>query len=121
MRTYTDPESIGLRVKTPEEVRAILLELRVRLDALYGERLRGLYLFGSYARDDAGPGSDLDVLVVLDRIDGYMGEVRRMGGVTSALSLAYDTSIVPVFVREVAWRHEDSPFLENVRREGRAA
>ncbi len=118
MRTYTDPESIGLRVKTPEEVRAILAELRRRLEALYGERLRGLYLFGSYARGDAEPGSDLDVLVVLDRIDGYMGEIRRTGGATSTLSLEHDTSIIPVFVREEAWCDENSPFLVNVRREG---
>jgi uncharacterized protein len=118
MSTYTDPESIGLRVKTSEEVREILTELRQRLEELYGERLRGLYLFGSYARGEAEPDSDLDVVVVLGTVDGYMREIRRTGPVVSELSLAHDSSITPVFVTEEAWRAGDSPFLENARAEG---
>jgi uncharacterized protein len=42
--------------------------LRVKLDRYrerFGERLVDLRLFGSYARGDAGPDSDVDVLVLL--------------------------------------------------------
>jgi uncharacterized protein len=121
MRTYTDPEAIGLRVKTPEEVRAILLELRGRLEDLYGERLRGLYLFGSYARGEAEPGSDLDVLVVLDEVGSYWEEIERGGSITAELSLEHDVTISRIFVSGAEWNGGDTPLLRNVRREGRPA
>src|SRR6266571_2296599 len=53
---------------------AVAAELR----ALYGGRLRRVVLFGSWARGDAHPESDIDLLVVLDRVDSPWVGVRRM-------------------------------------------
>ncbi len=99
------------------DVKAILGELRRELAALYGERLRGLYLFGSYARGEADAESDLDVAVVLDRVERYGEEVDRVGGLVSRLSLEHDVSILPVFVSEEAWRTDDSLLLVNARQD----
>jgi predicted nucleotidyltransferase len=99
----------------------ILRTLRRELESLYRERFRGLYLFGSHARGDAGPESDVDVLVVLDRVERYGEEVRRTGGIFSSLSLEWEVSIVPVFTSEPKWRDASSAFLANVRREAPAA
>ena len=41
--------------------------LRDRFRDAFGDRLHQLVLYGSYARGDATPESDIDVLVVLDR------------------------------------------------------
>ena len=41
----------------------LLKEIKVRLSAAYGERLRGVVLYGSQARGDARPDSDVDILV----------------------------------------------------------
>jgi predicted nucleotidyltransferase len=38
--------------------------------------VRSLALFGSVARDEAGPASDIDLLVEFDRPTGYFGLVR---------------------------------------------
>lgn len=102
-------------------LRSILDELRQRLHALYGDDLLNLVLFGSQARGDADPGSDIDVLVVLDRPVVPGAEIERTGEIVADLSLRYDTVVSCLFVSAERYRTEQSPFLLNVRREGIAA
>ena len=102
-------------------VKALMGELKAGLQAIYGDRLRGVYLYGSYARGEADPESDLDVLVVLDRIDCYSDEVDRTGELGAELSLKYSVSISKVYKREHDWLERESPFLANVREEAIAA
>jgi predicted nucleotidyltransferase len=47
-----------------------LQALRERLRDRFGERLERMVLFGSYARGEAGPESDIDVLVVIRGLTG---------------------------------------------------
>lgn len=98
-------------------VRNLLTELRTGLAALYGARLRGVYLYGSYARDEADRESDVDVLVVLDHVTHYAAEVECTGPLVSTLSLQYGVSISRVFVSEQDWAGHKTPFLANVRDE----
>lgn len=51
-----------------------LAEQRGRLASEFG--VRSLALFGSFARDEAVGGSDIDLLVEFDRPTGYFGLVR---------------------------------------------
>ena len=96
-------------------VRQLLAEMRDGLKQVYGSRLRGLYLYGSYARNTPDPESDLDVLI--DRIDRYGAEVDKTGELASRLSLKYGITVSRVFAAEPEWREGDSPFLNNVRPE----
>ena len=43
----------------------LLDELKERLTSAYGHQLHAVVLFGSEARGEAGPDSDIDVLAVL--------------------------------------------------------
>jgi predicted nucleotidyltransferase len=57
---------------------AVLEEFRRQLIEHFGSRLVGLTLFGSHARGEAGAESDIDVAVVLDRIDSHTERVWPM-------------------------------------------
>ena len=104
--------------KIDDELRAILEELHHRFETLYGERLVCLVLFGSRARGDAAPESDLDVLVVLRGLVDPGEEIERTGEFTASLSLKHDVVISRVFISAEQFFAEQSPLLLNVRREG---
>ena len=99
----------------------LLGQVKDALTRLYGDRLRGVYLYGSFARGDYDPESDFDVLLVLDDFASYGGEVDRTGELAAKLSLEHSVSISLVFVREREWLTADTPFLRNVRHEAIAA
>lgn len=52
------------RLHPDAEALAVARELKARLRRRFGDRLRALYLFGSRARGDHRPASDVDVAVV---------------------------------------------------------
>lgn len=99
------------------EMTELLRELKEALSRIYGENLRGLYLYGSCARQLEGPESDVDVVILLRDFVDYWEEIQRTSHVIAELSLKYNVSISPVRVREADWIQEDSPFLNNVRKE----
>ncbi|MBI4494183.1 MAG: nucleotidyltransferase domain-containing protein [Chloroflexi bacterium] len=105
------------RCELPEHVRMALAELKEVLSRLYGERLRGIYLYGSYARGDYCPESDVDVLVVLGGPVRPGLEITRMNSVVAVICLKYDLliSLLPVAVE--AFESERQVFYEQVRRE----
>ena len=100
-----------------ENIQLILRELKEKVSRLYGDRLKGVYLFGSHARGEAGQDSDVDVLIVLDRVDNYSEEIDRTGEVVSDLSLRSGLTISRVFVSEERWRTDQTNFFLNVREE----
>ena len=99
----------------------LLKELKKELTLIYASRLQGIYLFGSYARQEQDPESDLDVLIVLTNIEGYSLEIKRTSEMISRLSLKFNITISRTFVREVDWKTGDTPLLRNVRQEAVAA
>ena len=104
-----------------EVLRRLLTELKAELNSLYGPRLKGVYLYGSYARGEQQKYSDIDVLIVLDEIRHYAGEVDHTGYLTSDLCLKYNVAVSRVFVSERDWKTRDTSFLANVREDAIAA
>jgi predicted nucleotidyltransferase len=96
----------------------MLRELRSRLEVLYGPRLVCLVLFGSHARGDAEPGSDIDVLVVLEGRVRPEEEIARTGEITAGMSLQNNVVISSTFISADRFEREESPLMINVRREG---
>ena len=96
----------------------ILKELRARLEELYGERLEKLVLYGSQARGDAEPDSDIDVLVVLRGEVSLGEEIGRNGRIFSELSLAHEVVLSPWFVSSREYAARSNSLMVNVHQEG---
>jgi predicted nucleotidyltransferase len=93
----TTPRTRVARKRIPATVRSALAEVKAGLHTLYGDRLRGLYLYGSYARGDFRPDSDVDVLAVLEGPLKPGLEISRMNEIVAPICLRHDLviSILP--------------------------
>ena len=96
----------------------ILREFRHGLECIYGSRLAGLILFGSQARGDALPDSDIDVLVVLHGLVNALQEAGRIREFRGDLCLRHNIVVSCVYVSAEQVQAADSPLLQNVRAEG---
>jgi uncharacterized protein len=127
--TYDPSESIltvedgrllaeGPMVKTRAEILRMLDELRNGCLALYGERLKGIYLYGSYARDEAQEDSDIDVAIVLRGPLDAAEEGRRTCGLVGDLSLRGNCLIAVFFLTEEEYKKTPYAIHRSIVREG---
>ena len=100
------------------KVQAIMDKLRSRFEMVYGPRLERIILYGSHARGEAEPGSDIDVLVVLKGPVNSGEEISRTGAIITEFSLGHGEVISCVFMDADQFMHRNGPLLRNVRREG---
>jgi predicted nucleotidyltransferase len=107
-----------MKSKVPVRIRKLMKELKGGLVRIYGDRLKGLYLYGSYARGEARSDSDIDVMIVLNNYESYGKEIDRTGELASSLSLEYGISISRVVMKETQWKNSDTPLLRNIRVDG---
>lgn len=103
------------------ELYAVLNEAADGLKQVFGEKLKAVILFGSYARGDFNRDSDVDIAVLLDmpreEISGYK---RRLIEYSSDLDFKYDilTSFRCIPCDEYERWKNSLPFYLNIEREG---
>lgn len=99
-------------------IQGILKRLVAGLSTLYAERLDQVLLYGSHARGEARPDSDIDVLVVLRNADSPGKEIARTSHLVADLCLRHDCVISCLFVDHDRFeRDRDLPFFMTVRRD----
>ena len=84
-------------------------------------RIHDAYLYGSYARGDFTPESDIDILLTVDMGQTEIAKHRNdVAKVTSQLSLEHDITVsVTVKPLEQFLRYQTTlPYYQNVVREG---
>ena len=96
----------------------ILGRLKASLLRIYGARLQGLYLYGSFARGEERSGSDLDVAMILDSYERPWIEIQRTGQIVSDLSLECGMTISLIPLRATDWFGNKKPLVRNIHREG---
>ena len=103
---------------THEEVLQLVHEFHDRLAVLYGDRLKGVYLYGSHARGEAREDSDIDIAVVLEGPVSRRQERRRTSELISALSLRENCVLMPFFLSQE--EHLTGPYavFRNIASEG---
>jgi predicted nucleotidyltransferase len=96
----------------------ILNELRQRLVQALGHQLANVILYGSYARGDAWPDSDIDVLIVVNGPLNYPDLMQRTSAHVADISLRHDVVVSRTFASTDQWETAHTPFLINIRRDG---
>jgi predicted nucleotidyltransferase len=106
--------------KVPLRIRKLMKELKSGLVRIYGDKLKGVYLYGSYARGDYRPGSDVDVMILLKNYKNYWNEQKKISQLASDVSLEYDVTLSCIFIKELQWKtaRNELPLIYNIHKEG---
>lgn len=99
-------------------IESLLRDLRTRLEALYGDRLHAVVLYGSYARGEERPESDVDVMVVLEGEVDPWREIRRMSEPGLEIELEYEEMVTLYPVSREDFERQSRSVLTNAHREG---
>lgn len=106
---------------TENQLKVILDRVAATARTALGDRLRGAYLYGSYARGDYDAESDVDILVLADVPREKLAVYKKpFLKATSDLGLEYDV-VVTVTLKDTDTfeKYLDAvPFYQNVRKEG---
>ena len=96
----------------------LLKEIKARLKAVHGDRLKGIVLYGSQARGDYRPDSDIDVLVLLEGPVDLGKDLEKNIHALSSLSDELERYVSAKPVSEEDYRTYDCPLFRNARAEG---
>ena len=104
-----------------DEARGIINQLSESISALFPQEQPDVILFGSYARNDAEDGSDIDVLYLIDAPRQTIAEKNWQIGAAAADLLMEHGIVVSPIVENRAYFHRNAetlPFFRNIQREG---
>ncbi len=103
---------------TDPKLDVILRTLRQELAKALGSQLERVVLYGSRARGEARPDSDIDVLIVVRGEVNYPDLMQRTSEIAAGVSLQYDVVVSRTFASQTQFETAQNPFFITVRREG---
>ena len=96
----------------------ILREFKADLKKLYGNKLKDIILYGSYARVEENEDSDIDLAIILRGNILPLKEIDRMTEIACDIDLKYDTLLSIHPVSEDDFNSLMTPLSVNIRDEG---
>ena len=106
---------------TQSEVSSIINQLRERLCYLFPFEQFDVILFGSYARNEADDGSDIDVLFLVDASRQSIAEKNwQVGEVCADLLLEHGIVVSPIIENRDYFHRQANllPFFKSIQQEG---
>ena len=109
------PVGEGPGVTEPRDVAAAVA---ADLHALYRERLVDVVLYGSQARGDAVPDSDVDLAVILDEVASPWEELRRMDDVLWRHTLESGLTVSATPISRATWAEARRTLVRAAKTDG---
>ena len=104
-----------------QEAYKIVHQLSRRIEALFPRERPDVILFGSYARQEAEEGSDIDVLYLVDASREDISEKNwQIGAAAADLLLEHGVMVSPLVENRAFFQQHEAalPFYRSIRREG---
>ena len=109
--------------KIPENINKVISEFITAINNKFGDRIKKIILYGSYARGDFNTSSDIDIMILTNFTDDEIAQYR-----SEIVQLAYDIECDNKFdihlsplvknVDRFNYWLEAMPFYMNVQKEG---
>lgn len=102
----------------PQTIHTLLIQYLSEIQKIYGAHLKSVILYGSYAREDYTPDSDIDIMDLSEEeMDAYSDALSELG---FKYNVQHDTWMMPVMKNQQHFYHwaASYPFYSNVQKEG---
>ena len=105
-------------MKTLSDIDLLLKQVKRKLEKIFGHRLSGVILYGSYARKEAREDCDIDLILLIVEMKNPVEELKKCQSEIHKIDFEYDrlVSLLPIDATE--YKTKNTPFLLNVKKEG---
>ncbi|KAF0152460.1 MAG: DNA polymerase beta domain protein region [Ignavibacteria bacterium] len=100
------------------KVKQLANQINAHLIKEYGEKIKQIVIYGSYARGEATIDSDIDILVVIDDSLNPFEVRKNLSDLLFDILLEKGELISVIPIPETIFKDYKSPFILNVKEEG---
>lgn len=100
------------------KIEKILKEFKKQIQHLYGDKLKEVILYGSYARNEETVESDVDLAIIIEGEISPFKEIDNMSEIAYEFVLNHNILISIHPISEERYFLTRTPFLMNIREEG---
>ena len=105
----------------PQTIHTLLTQYLSEIPKIYGTHLKSVILYGSYARGDYTPDSDVDIMILVDlsveQMDSYSDALSELG---FEYNVQHNIWMMPIVKNQQHFYHwaTSYPFYTNIQKEG---
>lgn len=105
----------------PLTINRLLQQYILEIRKIYGDHVKQIILYGSYARGDYNKESDIDIMILLDVSDlDIKAYFNELADITYDFNLEYEVDVKPIAKNQEHFKKWmiNYPFYANVAKEG---